>query len=97
MNFHASSPKFTSVEQVCKIGEKRSGRVEKRGIYGKYRVEKSDGSPVDPKAVYFTLRLDTDPHARAAVRAYAASCQAENPDLAADLINLLEDLENAQK
>ena len=70
--------------------------MDQRGIYGKYLVEKSDGSPVDPKAIYFTLRLDTDPHARAAVRAYATSCQAENPDLAADLINLLEELEHEQ-
>ena len=70
--------------------------MDQRGIYGKYLVEKSDGSPVDPKAIYFTLRLDTDPHARAAVRAYAISCQAENPDLAADLINLLEELEHEQ-
>lgn len=85
MNFHASSPKFTFTIN-------RSEIVDKRGIYGKYRVEKSDGSPVDPKAIYFTLRLDTDPHARAAVRAYAASCQAENPDLATDLLKLLEDM-----
>lgn len=28
------------------------------GLYVKYRVEKSDGTPVDPNAVYFVLRLD---------------------------------------
>ena len=37
---------------------------EPKGLYGKYRIEKGDGTPVDPEAVYFTLRLDTDKHAR---------------------------------
>jgi hypothetical protein len=61
-----------------------------RGLYGKYRIEKVDGSPVDPGAVYFTLRLDTDRHARAAVRAYIESCRGEAPELARDLERLLE-------
>ena len=64
--------------------------MEPKGIYGKYKVEKTDGSPVDPKAIYFTLRLDTDPHARLAVRMYIASCRQENPELARDLAELLE-------
>ena len=68
-----------------------------KGIYGKYRVEKSDGSPMDPKAVYFTLRLDTDPHARLAVRMYIASCREERPELARDLEELLERIEVENK
>jgi len=63
--------------------------MSERGLYGKYRIEKSDGSPVDPEAVYFTLRLDTDPHAREAIRAYIASCRGEQPELAADLERVL--------
>lgn len=62
---------------------------ERKGLYGKYRIEKADGSPVDPKAIYFTLRLDTDQHARAAIRAYIESCRAEQPELARDLEKVL--------
>jgi len=64
----------------------------KKGLYGKYRIEKVDGSPVDPGAVYFTLRLDTDPHARRAIRAYVESCKGEEPKLAEDLERILRDL-----
>ena len=62
---------------------------EPNGLYGKYKIEKADGSPVDPKAVYFTLRLDTDRHARAAIRAYVVSCREEQPELAMDLERVL--------
>ncbi len=55
-------------------------RADRRGLYGKYIIQKADGSPVDPKAVYFTLRLDTDQHARAAIRAYIESCKEAQPD-----------------
>jgi len=40
---------------------------------------------VDKKATYFVLRLDTDPHARAAARAYIQSVRHENPKLAEDI------------
>lgn len=66
---------------------------EKRGLYRKYEVRKGDGRPVDPEAVYFTLRLDTDRHARVAARAYAASCREEAPELAEDLEELLREWE----
>jgi len=62
---------------------------EKKGLYGKYRIEKADGSAVDERAVYFTLRLDTDRHARAAIRAYVESCRGEEPVLARDLEEVL--------
>lgn len=39
----------------------------------------------DPNAVYFVLRLDTDPHARNAAFAYARSVQSENPQFAKDI------------
>lgn len=47
-----------------------------------YIVSKTDGTPVDPNAKYFVLRLDTDIHARKAAVAYAGSIQSENPALA---------------
>jgi len=40
---------------------------------------------VESDAVYFVLRLDADPHARAAARAYADSIEKENPEFAADI------------
>lgn len=57
-----------------------------RGLYQKYVVSKADGSEIDPEAVYFVLRLDTDRHARRAAWAYAASIEDENPALALDLM-----------
>ena len=63
--------------------------MEPKGLYGKYIIQKADGEPVDPKAVYFTMRLDTDGHAREAVRAYIRSCREEQPELAGDLEELL--------
>ena len=43
----------------------------KSGLYGKYIIQKADGSPVDPEADYFILRLDADPVARIAALEYA--------------------------
>jgi len=65
---------------------------EQKGLYGKYKIEKTDGTAVDPHAIYFTLRLDTDKHARAAIRAYIASCKEEEPELAKDLEKVLEEM-----
>ncbi len=67
-------------------------RGDRHGLYGKYIIQKADGTPVDPKAVYFTLRLDTDPHARAAIRAYIENCREAQPELAGDLERLMREL-----
>ena len=66
--------------------------MDKRGLYGKYIIQKANGEAIDPKAVYFTLRIDTDPHARAAIRAYIESCRDEQPELARDLERVMEEL-----
>jgi len=63
-----------------------------KGLYGKYEIRKRDGSDVDPGAIYFTLRIDTDKHARAAIRAYVESCREEQPELARDLEEVLKKL-----
>lgn len=60
---------------------------QQRGLYGKYRVERLDGRDKGP---YFVLAYLTDPHAAAALAAYAASCEDEYPLLAADLRRELE-------
>ena len=59
-------------------------------LYDKYQITKSDGTPTDPSAVYFVLRLDTDKHARIALRSYARSIRAEDPDFETDLDRLVE-------
>lgn len=51
-------------------------------IYQKYEIRKTDGTPVDPSAQYFVLRIDTDKHARRALLAYAKSVEAEDPEFA---------------
>jgi len=56
-----------------------------KGLYGKYKIEKTDGTPIDPKAQYFVLRLDTDPYARRALRKYIGYMHEVNPELARDL------------
>lgn len=60
-----------------------------RGIYHKFKVERVDGSSrVGGKhhgCYYFVLDMDHDPHAKAAIEAYAKSCEATHPKLARDL------------
>ena len=53
-----------------KIGPDADAK-QREGLYGKYCISKADGSPVDPNADYFVLRLDTDPVARRAAREYS--------------------------
>lgn len=47
------------------------GDVEMKSLYGKYNVTKADGTPTDPDAQYFVLRIDTDRCARISVMNYA--------------------------
>ncbi len=54
-------------------------------LFNKYEVKKRDGTPVDPEAVYFVLRLDTDPFARLAAWTYVGGCENTYPELARDL------------
>jgi hypothetical protein len=63
-----------------------------RGLYGKYRVEKINGKPV---GTCFVLE-ERDPHAVAALRAYAESCIGDFPRLATDLEDLADCWEDEQ-
>lgn len=65
--------------------------TQNTGVCGKYIIEKADGSPVDPEATYFVLRLDVDPAARAAMWAYAEATG--NEKLAGDITACLNELE----
>lgn len=60
-----------------------------KGIYRKFNVERVDGSSGPGRkhehCRYYVLDLDHDSHAPAAIRAYADSCRADYPALAADM------------
>ncbi len=62
---------------------------EKRGLFNKYEIKRTDGGSDEggkhERCEFFVLDIDHDPHAKAALAAYAASCEAERPELAADL------------
>jgi len=60
------------------------------GLYGKYRISKADGTPTDPGAQYFVLRIDTDQAARMALQTYANYVEHDNPTLADDLRQWLD-------
>ncbi|HUU23765.1 MAG TPA: hypothetical protein VM389_14620 [Phycisphaerae bacterium] len=64
-----------------------------KGLYGKYGIERRDGSSgpggKHEGCRYFVLDLDHDAHAVAALAAYATSCEADYPLLADDLRALL--------
>lgn len=61
-----------------------------RRLHGKFIVERSDGSSAPGGkhhgCEYFVLDMTHDPHAVAAVAAYADSCRDTKPELAADLV-----------
>lgn len=65
-----------------------------RGLYGKFRVARNDGSSrpggKHEHCDHFVLDLTHDKHALPALRAYADSCAAEYPLLAADLRKKLD-------
>ena len=59
---------------------------ENRGLYQKFDIVRRDGKPAP--AAYFVLDVANDPHAQAALKCYRISCAGTLPDLAADLIEL---------
>lgn len=60
-----------------------------RGVYQKFLVERTDGKSAPGQkhhnCFYFVLDCDHDPHAKAALEAYARSCKHEYPTLASDV------------
>ncbi len=55
------------------------------GVREKHIITKANGNKVDPMADYFVLRLDKDPHAVNAIKAYSDSVRCDNERLADDL------------
>jgi hypothetical protein len=68
-----------------------------RGLYGKYFVERTDGTSAPGHkhhgCEYFILDLHHDKHAISALRAYLLSCRKEYPLLADDLTDKLAEME----
>lgn len=63
-----------------------------RGLYRRfdlYRIDEDGERQYLVTDPYFILRYTTDPHARVALEAYADSCAADYPALAADLYRQL--------
>lgn len=74
--------------------KEREGEMKmKKGLYDKYKIAKTDGTPIDPDAHYFVLNLSTDQDAREAAYEYADLCAITNPKLSEDLKALLAALE----
>jgi hypothetical protein len=70
-----------------------------QGLYGKYILQKADGSGLSPHAKYFVLRYDADAEhghsARIALVHYINAIKQDFPELAEDLTNAVSD-ETAQ-
>ena len=67
--------------------------ADNRGIHRKYTVTRTDGQD-NPgmkhcACRYFVIDLDHDRHAKAALEAYAADCEGDRPQLAAELHEVL--------
>ncbi len=86
-----SNDEMIGVVLLCGAALDRIDELEgkpRSGLYGKYIIQKADGSVVDPHADYFVLRLDTDPVARRATLEY--SYMTPDRDLAKNLQDRLE-------
>lgn len=68
-----------------------------QGIYKKFNVTRTDGSSAPggkhENCFYFVLDLNHDPHAKAALKAYADSCRTDYPLLAGDIDRMIEGCE----
>lgn len=68
--------------------------MDTKGLYGKFIIEKADGSALHPLARYFVLNYGLDEngqpfdrHARLALTTYIQSVYDENPELGTELAN----------
>ena len=66
-----------------------TSRYNTGGFEDRFRVTRTDGKDVRPEARYIVLNYAQDPHAKAALTAYAASIEGENPAMAADVRDCL--------
>ena len=64
-------------------------RQSQGGFEDRFRVTRTDGKPCRADARYLILDYAGDPHAKAAIAAYADSIEGENPAMASDLRDAL--------
>ena len=96
-NTHAIAVHISDIAAECRAedkGETGDARPKsERGLYGKYRVERRDGTDQPggkhDGCAYFVLDLTHDPFAAPAIRAYASACAGTYPALAADLLSIV--------
>ncbi len=71
------------------LKEENGKSADEQGLYKKFEVKRVDGSDAPggkhDGCRYFVLDLDHDPHAKAAMSAYAQSCVETEPKLSEDL------------
>lgn len=75
--------------------------LKKHGLLPRYQITKSNGKPIDSKAMYFVLRYDNDgsdqTHIKACQKAlavYAEEIKGHLPALSKELKKILKDLTN---
>ena len=71
----------------------RSGDDYNKGLYNKFKVERTDGQSAPGKkharCRYFVIDVDHDQFSPVALQAYASACREQFPKLAADIDRLL--------
>jgi hypothetical protein len=75
------------------VSDRLTEADQRRGIYRKYHIERTDGSSgpggKHERCLYFVLDLEHDPFALPALRAYAKACKRTHPALAGDIARIL--------
>lgn len=76
-----------------KLGKKDLPSDEERGVYRKFKVARTDGSHKKggkhENCSYYVLDLEHDEFAVPALKAYAKACKKKYPELARDLIDIV--------
>lgn len=70
-------------------------KVQMKGLYNKYTIQKSSGKPLAPSFYAIVLRIDGGRYVeacRAGVKAFADAVLNENPKLAIDIQHKLNEL-----
>lgn len=74
--------------------QRQHDRESGLGLYHKFKVTRTNGSSAPGErhenCEYFVLDCTHDPHAKEALRAYAASCTKDYPQLAIDIYELID-------
>jgi len=68
-----------------------------KGLWNKYKIEKTSGKLLDPNFEAIVLRIDGGQYlhaCRAGVAAFAEAVESQNPRLASDIKKRLAELEN---